>query len=154
MPLVHTRIKTFGDFMSLCDFFFINDLKITPEQLCPKGTPPDLIACILQAIIWSMDADEDWTGKGLEQASHLAAEVFGVHHKKVVIPVLYISIMGKNQGPPLFESVTLLGKDRTRVRLMSAIELLGGISNKKMDQLKKGWQKKDCKDLVLENKSF
>jgi glutamyl-tRNA synthetase len=30
---------------------------------------------------------------------------------------------------------------------MQAIEALGGISNKKMDALKKGWEKKDCKAL-------
>ena len=44
--------------------------------------------------------------------------------------------------------MTLLGKDRTRVRLMQAIETLGGLSNKKMDQLKKGWGKKDCKEFA------
>ncbi|HSX10715.1 MAG TPA: glutamate--tRNA ligase [Chlamydiales bacterium] len=150
MPLVHTRIKTFGDFMSLCDFLFINDLKITPDMLCPKNTPPEAVSCLLQAMIWSLDEQEDWTGVGLEKASHETAEAFGVHHKKVVIPTLYVTIMGKTHGLPLFESVTLLGKDRTRVRLMAAIEMLGGISNKKMDQLKKGWGKKNCKDLITQ----
>ncbi len=149
MPLAHTRIKTFAEFMQLCDFFFINDLKVTPDLLCPKGNAPETISCLLQTIIWSLDAQEDWTGKALERASHETAEAFGLHHKKVVIPVLFASIMGKLQGPSLFDSVTLLGKDRTRVRLMGAIELLGGISNKKMDQLKKGWDKKNCKDLVI-----
>lgn len=148
MPLAHTRIKTFGDFMHLCDFFFINELKVTPEMLTPKGTPPEAIAYLLQTLIWSLDALEDWSGKGLETASHQAAEVFGLHHKKIIIPVLFASIMGKLQGPPLFDSVTLLGKDRTRVRLMAAIEMLGGISNKKMDLLKKCWDKKSCKELI------
>ena len=40
MPLIHTRIKTFGDFLQQCDFFFINELKITPELLTPKGASP------------------------------------------------------------------------------------------------------------------
>lgn len=150
MPLAHTRIKTFSDFMQLCDFFFIHDLKITQELLCPKGTLPETISCLLQTIIWSLDSREDWTGKGVEAASHETAEAFGLHHKKVVIPVLFACIMGKLQGPPLFDSVTLLGKDRTRVRMMAAIELLGGISNKKMDLLKKGWEKKNCRDLVTQ----
>jgi glutamyl-tRNA synthetase len=65
-----------------------------------------------------------------------------MHHKKVIIPILFATIMGKSMGPPLFDSVTLLGKDRTRVRLMTAIETLGGISNKKMDLLKKEWEQK------------
>jgi glutamyl-tRNA synthetase len=150
MPLVHTRIKTFGDFMHLCDFFFINELKITPELLCPKNTPPETTSCFLQTMIWSMDEQEDWTGVGLEKASHEAAEIFGLHHKKVIIPTLFAAIMGKSQGPPLFDSVTLLGKDRTRVRIMAAIEMLGGVSNKKMDQLKKGWVKKNCRELVTQ----
>jgi len=148
MPLAHTRIKTFGDFIQLCDFFFINDLKITPDLLCPKNTPPELVSCLLQAMIWHMDAQENWTGSGFEKASHEVADIFGIHHKKVVMQALFPTIMGKHQGPPLFDSVTLLGKDRTRVRLMSAIEALGGISNKKMDLLKKGWDKKNCKDLA------
>jgi glutamyl-tRNA synthetase len=147
MPLVHTRIKTFGDFMQLCDFFFINDLKWTPDLVCPKNTPPEVVSCLLQTLIWSLDEQEDWTGAGLEKASHIAAEAFGLHHKKIIIPILFATIMGKLQGPPLYDSVTLLGKDRTRVRLMGVIELLGGISNKKMDQLKKGWEKKNCKEL-------
>ena len=147
MPLIHTRIRTFGDFMQLCDFFFINELKITPELLLPKNSSPELISSLLQAMIWSMDAQEDWSGKGFEKASHEAAEAFGVHHKKVIIPLLFAAIMGKHQGPPLFDSVTLLGKDRTRVRLMQAMEALGGLSNKKMDQLKKCWDKKNCKEL-------
>jgi glutamyl-tRNA synthetase len=148
MPLVHTRIKTFGDFMEIADFFFINDLKITPELICPKNTPPELISCLSQAMIWHMDEQEDWSGAAFEKASHDVAEAFGVHHKKVLMQFLFPTIMGKHQGPPLFDSVTLLGKDRTRVRLMAAIEALGGISNKKMDQLKKGWGKRNCRDLV------
>jgi glutamyl-tRNA synthetase len=142
MPLVHTRIKTFGDFLQLCDFLFINDLKVTPDLLLPKDSPPESIASMLQIIIWSLDAKEDWSGKGLEHASHFAAEVLELHHKKVVMQVLFAAIMGKLQGPPLFDSVTLLGKDRTRVRLMQAIEQLGGLSNKKMDALKKLFQNK------------
>lgn len=150
MPLAHTRIKTFAEFMQLCDFFFISDLKLTPDLLCPKGTAPETISCLLQTIIWSLDAQEDWTGKALEKASHETAEIFGLNHKKVVIPALFATMMGKLYGPSLFESVTLLGKDRTRVRLMQAIETLGGLSNKKMDQLKKAWDKKNCRELVTQ----
>lgn len=141
MPLVHTRIKTFADFIDLCDFFFINDLKLTPEKLCPKDIPADAVASFLQAVIWSLDEQEDWSGGGLEKGAKRAAEALQIHYKKGAIPILFHAIMGKPQGPPLFDSVTLLGKDRVRVRLMQAIELLGGISNKKMEQLRSDWQK-------------
>jgi glutamyl-tRNA synthetase len=153
MPLIHARLKTFGDFINLCDFFFVNDLHLTIDRLLPKNTLPEMASSILQCLIWSLDEREDWGGTSFESATHEVAECFGVHHKKVLMPLLFATIMGKNHGPPLYDSVTLLGKDRTRVRLMQAIELLGGLSNKKSDHLKKGWQKRDCRDAADQSSS-
>lgn len=150
MPLIHTRIKTFGDFIDLCGFFFVNDLHYSLELFSPKNLHPENASFILQAIIWSLEAQEDWGAKGLEKASHEVAEAFGVHHKKIVIPILFATMMGKLQGPPLFASVEILGRDRTRARLLQSIEFVGGISNKKMDKLKKGWQAKDCSSLIVQ----
>ncbi|MBS0628833.1 MAG: glutamate--tRNA ligase [Verrucomicrobia bacterium] len=144
MSLCHTRIKTFAEFIELCSFFFINHLPLTQENLCPKGTPPDQVAAMLQTIIWSMEEQENWGKEGFDTASRKVAEVFKVNHKKVIIPILFTAITGKQQGPPLFDSVGILGKDRTRARLLQAIEFLGGISNKKMAQLVKGWKAGDC----------
>jgi len=148
MPLIHTRIRTFGDFMELCDFFFINDLKVTPEMLVPKGSTPELVAAVFQIAIWSLDKQEDWTGVGLEKAVQEICELFGIQNKKAILPSFFVAIMGKLQGPPLYDSVTLLGKDRTRVRFMTAIELLGGISGKRTAQLTKCWDKRDCKNYI------
>jgi glutamyl-tRNA synthetase len=148
MPLVHSRIKTFGDFMDLCDFFFINHLRYRPELFAIKGYSPEQICFILQAVIWHLDQNENWGSSGINQASRDVAEILGVNHKKVVMPTLFGSLMAKNQGPPLFDSAALLGKDRMRVRFLKTIEYLGGISNKKLDQLKKGWDNKDCKALM------
>lgn len=148
MPLCHERIKTFGDFIELCGFFFINHLKYQPADFVVKGLTSEQSALILQAMIWHMDENENWGSSGVHQASREVAEIFGVHHKKAVMPLLFASLMGKTNGPPLFDSAELLGKDLTRARLLKAIEFLGGISNKKADALRKTWQKKDCKMLV------
>lgn len=145
MPLVHTRIQTFGDFFDLCDFFFINHLKYTPELFALKGATPEQACYLLQAMIWHMETHESWNRSGFENASRAVAEVFGAHHKKVVIPLLFASLMGKRQGPPLFDSAQILGKDVTRARLLGAIEFLGGIGNKKIDHLKKAWEAGDCR---------
>ncbi|MDN3507173.1 MAG: glutamate--tRNA ligase [Simkaniaceae bacterium] len=147
MHLSHTRIKTFAEFIELCGFFFINHIPLSEEGLSPKGTPGDKAASILQTIIWSMDEQENWGRDGIDTASRKVAEVFGVNHKKIIMPILYTSITGKRQGPPLFDSVQILGKDRTRARLLHAIEFLGGISNKKMGLLTKAWQAENCGDI-------
>jgi glutamyl-tRNA synthetase len=149
MPLCHTRIKTFGDFMELFDFMFINHLKYDERMFHVKDLSKEQCCYILQAIIWRLDELEDWTGTGISQASREVAEIFGVNHKKAVMPLLFGSLMAKTQGPPLFDSATLLGKDRVRVRFLRSMEFLGGISNKKMSPLKKAWTQKDCKSLMV-----
>jgi glutamyl-tRNA synthetase len=98
-----------------------------------------------------MDENEDWSKEGIEKASHAVAEIFNVHHKKIVIPLLFAVIMGKKSGLPLFASVEILGMDRTRARLLEAMQFLGGISNKQMVVLQKGWKDKAC--VVLVNKA-
>jgi glutamyl-tRNA synthetase len=95
-----------------------------------------------------MDENENWMSQGVNQASRQVAEKFGINHKKILMPLLFATLMGKHFGPPLFDSAELLGKDRTRVRLMNSIQFLGGISNKKMDALKKAWDQNTCKELI------
>jgi glutamyl-tRNA synthetase len=151
MPLCHTRIKTFAEFMELCDFFFINHIPLKLEQICPKGISQEQACYLIQSIIWSLDEQEDWGRSGIEKASKDVAEVFGVNHKKIIMPILFGCIMGKAFGPPLFDSVGILGKDRTRVRFLRAIEFLGGLSNKHMALLKNAWGARNGKELMVQH---
>lgn len=148
MPLVHTRMKTFSEFMELCAFFFIQHLDYSPEALCPPNVAQDKATLLLQAMIWSMDERENWHKEGVEAASHEVATTFGINHKKVLIPMLYIAFTGKRHGPPLYDAVELLGKDRARARLLQGIALLGGISNKKLAALTSAWKKRECSALL------
>lgn len=148
MPLVHSRIKTFGDFIDLCDFLFINHLRYHPELFKAGQLESEKICYLIQGMVWRLDEQEDWGSAGVNKASREVAEIFGINHKKIMMPLLFGSLMGKLQGPPLFDSAELLGKDRTRARFLKTIEFLGGISTKKGDALKKAWANKDCKALM------
>ena len=149
MPLCHTRIKTFGEFMELCHFFFINNMTYTDPLFTVGGLSKERAAYTLQCILWNLDELENWGRSGIEQASKLVAEAFDVNHRKAIIPILYATITGKHQGPPLYDSFELLGKDRCRARILNSIDFLGGISNKKMDLLTKAWNKRSCKELGI-----
>lgn len=137
IPLAHSRMKNFGEFMELADFFFINNLPYTEALFKIDGLTAQATAAIYQTIIWKLDELENWGSQGVHQASKWAAEVLGVHHKKQIMPALFAAIMGKRQGLPLFDSAEILGKDRLRVRFLRSIEFLGGLSTKKVDGLKK-----------------
>ncbi len=148
MPLVHTRIKTFGDFMDLCHFFFTNHLTYTNELLCPRNLTPDDSCAILQTLIWTLDEKEDWGRTSIEETCKELALSFDVNFKKEIIPLFFGTFMAQHQGPPLFDSVVLLGQHRSRARILQAIEFLGGISNKKMTNLEKAYQSKNLSTLI------
>ena len=139
IPLCHTRIKTFGDFMELFTFLFVNHITLSDDLLMVSKTGKSGAAALLQCMIMAMDEGEDWTGTGFEQSSRRVAAAFDINHKKVLMKILYGVITGKHMGPPLFDAISILGKDRTRVRLLEGIEFLGGLSNKQQERLVKLW---------------
>ncbi len=153
MPLVHTRIKHFGEFFDLCDFFFIGDLNYPPDLFHIHGLKEGQGALLLQVVIWLLDAAEDWGSASLHHVSKEVAKLFGVNHKKVVMPLLFAAIMGKRFGPPLFDSVEILGKFMARARFLKAIEAQGGLSKRKSDHLKAAFEAGDCSSCLAEQES-
>jgi glutamyl-tRNA synthetase len=99
---------------------------------------------LLQAVLWRLDERESWMKESIEAVCKEFVEMFGLNLKKEIMPVLYTTLTGKTQGPPLYASFELLGIDRTRARLLQAIAFLGGLSSKKVDLLKNALQKKEC----------
>ncbi len=149
MPLVHTRMQTLSDFMQMGYFLFANEIPLSKELLCPKGLTELESSYILQSVIWFLEKDGRWNAESMEVSSKEVAKMFNVNHKKVVMQILFVSIMGKKQGLPLFGSINILKKERTRARLLQAIKfLIGGVPNKKMVILKKCFEKNDCSDLI------
>lgn len=149
MPLCHTRIKNFGEFMELCSFFFVNHIPLEEELLTPAGLTKEQTMLLYQVLIWRLDELENWGRSGIEMACKELCERFGLNLKKTLIPLLYVAITGKKSGAPLFDSFEILGKDRARVRILRAIEFLGGISNKQIDLIKKGWENGKYQELFL-----
>lgn len=149
MPLCHTRMKNFSEFMELFSFLFITHLPYTSALFIPNLIPNQQAGFILQALIWSLDFHENWKREGIEKSSKEVAAVFNVNHKKIIIPLIYASITGRLQGPSVYDGFEILGKDRCRARLLNSIDFLGGISSKKMEQLLGCWNKKNCQELMV-----
>lgn len=149
MPLCHTRMKNFGEFMELASFFFTRTLPFSQELLTPGQLSAQQSALLLQTMIWEMDQREDWSKEGFEAASQLLSTLFPVRYKKEVIPLLFVALTGKPRGLPLFRSVAILGKERTRARLLEAIAYLGGISGKRERGLREIFEGKEGREWFL-----
>lgn len=149
MPLCHTRIRTFGEFMDLCDFFFVNELKYREELFTPKGISLTQAAAVLQTMVWSLEKKEDWGRDSMYESSKQLSEIWGLNHKKKLMPLLFGSLMGKKQGLPLFDSAKILGKDQCRARFLKAIEFCGGLSKRQLAETQKAWDQGACSELEL-----
>lgn len=147
LPLCQTRITTLADFVRLTGFFFTDIPEYTKEELLPSSLSPEQATVMLYALVKYLEKKDLWEKDFFYQGSKWLAEAFQVHHKKAVIPLLYVAITGEKQGLPLFDSMELLGKARTRARLTHAQNLLGGISKKQQQQIDKMLQEQPLEEI-------
>jgi len=148
MEMGRTRIRTYSEFFDLFHFFFTNHLELKLENLVPKSMSQEGAAMLLQATLWKLDERESWSKESIEAVCKEFIEIFGINLKKEIMPILYTTITGKTQGPPLYSSFELLGIDRCRARILQAISFLGGLSGKKVDLLQSCLKKKECIGLL------
>ena len=64
-------------------------------------------------------ADVDWKADELKAAVAGVAEAHGLKLAKAQAPVR-VAVTGRTVGPPLFESLEILGRDETLARLRAA----------------------------------
>lgn len=105
LPLVRERIKTLAEFWSLAGFFYEKP-KEFERPLNKKLT--DILREVLPV--------SDWTHAALEAVIRASAETHEVKAKDVFME-LRLVVTGKTVGPPLLESLEVLGKEETLTRV-------------------------------------
>lgn len=110
LPLVKERIRTLKEFENIAQFFF--------EE--PKWLEYTLTSDDIKPLIDALE-DAQWTHKEIERRIRRKAEELGKKAKDIFMN-LRVAITGKTVGPPLLESLELLGKEETLRRLTSIIK--------------------------------
>lgn len=105
IPLVKDRMKVFFEFEGLAGFFF--------ER--PKTFEREINNSFLKIAKKAISLS-DWTHDGMEYAIRDAAEKEHVKAKDIFME-LRVAVTGKTVGPPLLESLEILGKEETLARL-------------------------------------
>jgi len=106
LPLVRERMKTLSEFESLADFFFARPVKFERE----------LQRNVVDIAKDALSISSKWKHEEMEKAIRERAETGGVKARDVFME-LRIAITGKSVGPPLLESLEILGKEETLARL-------------------------------------
>lgn len=113
--LVQTRIVVLGDAWELLKFFddaaFTVDEKSAAKELKPEAGP------VLEAALAALEEIGEWTVADIETALKVALlENLALKPRKAFGPVR-VAVTGASVSPPLFESLQLLGRDRSLARL-------------------------------------
>jgi glutamyl-tRNA synthetase len=116
--LVQTRIVVLGDAWGLLKF--LNDAEY---MIDPRAAAKELgvdAGAVLDTAIAALHGVPDWTTAQIEQALKTALiEGLELKPRKAFGPVR-VAVTGTTISPPLFESLELLGRDRSLQRLRSA----------------------------------
>jgi glutamyl-tRNA synthetase len=125
---VQTRAVTLADAMSNLDFFVSEPLRYDPASWAKAmaGAGDVSAATILDRMIGAYDAvpEDGWSGETLHEVAAGVADELGLKLNKAQAPVR-VAITGRSVGPPLFESMVVLGRDKTMARLRGARERCG-----------------------------
>ncbi len=134
VPLVQERIKRLDEALELTAFFFVEGpLDYEVETLLgkrPDGRPsgrfagrPEEAASALSKAIERVEAVSDWRHEPLEATLRRLAEELGLKAGDLFM-LVRVGVTGQTATPPLFETMEVLGRDRSLSRLHDALSRL------------------------------
>ncbi len=117
-PLVQERARTLADVPAMVDFLFLEEPVIDPAAWDKAiARNPAASSVLDEAIACFLDAH--WDTQELHRLTAALADRHGLKLAKAQAPIR-VAVTGRSVGPPLFESLHLLGRERTLERLARA----------------------------------
>ena len=116
--LMHSRVKVFAD-IAQWSYFFL-DLPIYDEKACAKQFKDEATLTALAALPAALENIADWNVANLEAAVNALAENSGLGHGKLNQP-LRVATTGTAIGAGIFETLEIIGRDKTLNRLNHAL---------------------------------
>jgi glutamyl-tRNA synthetase len=118
-PLVQERVTTLSETPGFVDFLFLDEPVVDEaswQKVMVKGR--DTAVTMLDGMLEAF-ASCDWTVSGVEQALFGFGEARGIKRGQAQAPVR-VAVTGRSVGPPLLESIVVLGRERTLSRVRAA----------------------------------
>ncbi|MCW4354558.1 glutamate--tRNA ligase [Hoyosella sp. YIM 151337] len=122
--LVQTRIVVLGDAWGLLKFLYVPDAEFAVDPAAAAKNLKPESAAVLDAAIGALGELAEWAAGGIEETLK-AALIDGMGLKpRLAFGPVRVAVTGSHISPPLFESLELLGRERTLARLRAARENL------------------------------
>lgn len=119
-PLIQERLVVLSEAPGMVGFLFVSEDEFSPEpESVAKALGPDAEP-VVKASITALEDLSEWSAPAIEQALKTAlVDGLGLKPRKAFAPVR-VTVTGRTVSPPLYESMELLGRDRSLSRLRRA----------------------------------
>jgi glutamyl-tRNA synthetase len=120
-PLVQERITTIDEAVGMLRFLFTPEREFAPEsEAAAKNLAVDAVPTV-NAAVAALEALPTWDAASIETALKEAlVDGLGLKPRKAFAPVR-VAVTGRTVSPPLYESMELLGRERSLARLRRAL---------------------------------
>ena len=119
LPIIQERIATLAEVSAMLKFLFVSKFEVDPESL-PK-IKDELSQEVLRRSKVVLDELADWEREAIHVAlKALLIEEMGLK-PRIAFGALRIAVTGSHISPPLFESMELLGRERSLERIAASI---------------------------------
>ncbi|MEA2973592.1 MAG: glutamyl-tRNA synthetase [Actinomycetota bacterium] len=122
-PFVQERVRTLSEVPGVVDFLFLDEPVIEPDAWEKGVVKVKDAAGLLADAATAYAALPEWSAPALHQATLAVGEARGLKLGKAQAPIR-VAVTGRTVGPPLFESLTALGRERTLGRVDAALARL------------------------------
>ena len=119
-PQIQERARTLADVYSMTDFLYLPSVVVEPGEWDKGLRKYPTFAAVLAAATSRFEAIDEWTEVAVRDATVAAGEDAGVVNLREAQAPIRLAVTGRSVGPPLFESLVVLGRDRTLRRLAAA----------------------------------
>ncbi|WP_309114073.1 glutamate--tRNA ligase [Saccharothrix sp.] len=120
-PLVQERLVVLSEAAGMVRFLFTDEESFRPEEESAAKALGADARPVLEASISALESLPDWTTAAIEDALKVSlVDGLGLKPRKAFAPVR-VAVTGRTVSPPLYESMELLGRDRSIGRLRRAL---------------------------------
>jgi glutamyl-tRNA synthetase len=136
IPLVRQRIDKWSDLVSVGGFFLDGLMDLKPEDLITKGLESEDARRVLCYSLWAIDSMTTWESTDINQVLRTTAAVMGLKLRVFLAP-LFVAISGRTNSTPLFNTMSILGRDISRARIRHALNTIKPMSGKEQGRWRK-----------------
>ncbi len=136
VELVRERTEAFGDIAPQIYYLIGDRAALNAESFEHKTLVAGRQLEILAMVSWSLEGLAGWQRDSIYAACKQMSDAMQIKFRDFLFP-LFLAISGRKVSLPLFDSMTILGKDVSLMRVRDAMECLGGLSKKREKSLRK-----------------